>query len=172
MPDSLTNMSQTSGAKQRPILVAAICATAVGTVGGLMTQLGPWYYSLRKPWFEPPDWLFGPAWTVIFACAAMAGALAWKSHPPLRRWAVIAGLFAANGLFNILWSALFFRLHHPDWALAEVIALWLSVLALIIAIAPISRPGSWFLAPYLAWVSFAAVLNLAIVRLNYPFVRS
>ncbi len=161
-----------SPTKQRPILAAAVCATAVGTVGGLMTQLGPWYYALHKPSWEPPDWLFGPAWTLIFACAAMSGALTWKSHPPLRRWAVIAGMFAANGVLNIVWSALFFRLHRPDLALAEVLALWLSIAALILAIRPFSSAGSWFLAPYLAWVSFAAILNLAIVRLNFPFVRS
>jgi tryptophan-rich sensory protein len=82
---------------------------------------------------------------------------------------VITGMFAANGVLNVVWSALFFRLHRPDLALAEVFALWLSIAALIFAIKPFSSSASWFLAPYLAWVSFAAVLNFAIVRLNYPF---
>ena len=161
-----------AGSKGRPILVAAICAAAVGTLGGLMTDVGPWYRGLHKPWFQPPDWLFAPAWTVIFACAAVAGALAWKSHPPLRRWAVIAGIFAANGVFNVLWSALFFRLHRPDWALAEVAALWLSIAALIVALRPVTRAGSWLMVPYLVWVSFAAVLNYAVVQQNMPFSGS
>jgi tryptophan-rich sensory protein len=81
-------------------------------------------------------------------------------------------MFAANGVLNIAWSALFFHFHRPDLALAEVFALWLSIAALIVAIRPFSSAGSWFLAPYLAWVSFAAILNFAVVRLNYPFVRS
>ena len=81
----------------------------------------------------------------------------------------IIGLFALNGFLNILWSDLFFRLHRPDWALAEVGFLWLSILLLIVTVAPASRKAAWLLAPYLAWVAFAAVLNAAVVRLNYPF---
>jgi tryptophan-rich sensory protein len=87
----------------------------------------------------------------------------------LRAWARIAGLFAANGVLNIAWSAIYFRLHRPDWALAETAALWLSVLALIFALRQYTRTGSLLMVPYLAWVSFAAVLNYAVVRLNYPF---
>ena len=163
---------KTASGRGRPILVAALCAVVVGTLGGLMTDVGPWYRALHKPWFQPPDWLFAPAWTVIFACAAVAGALAWKSHPSLRRWAVIAGMFAANGVFNILWSALFFRLHRPDWALPEVAALWLSIAALIVALRPVTRTGSWLMFPYLAWVSFAAFLNYVVVQENTPFTGS
>jgi benzodiazapine receptor len=137
-----------------------------------MTDLGPWYESLRRPWFQPPDWLFGPAWTTIFALAAIAGTLAWQSHPPLKLWARIAGLFAVNGLLNIAWSALYFRLHRPDWALAETLPLWLSVLALILVLRHCTRTGALLMVPYLLWVSFAAVLNLAVIRLNYPFAGS
>ena len=79
------------------------------------------------------------------------------------------GLFAANGFLNIFWSLLYFRLERPDWALREVMFLWLSVLLLIIVLARYSRPSGWLLAPYLLWVSFAALLNLATVRLNGPF---
>jgi tryptophan-rich sensory protein len=103
---------------------------------------------------------------------AIAGALAWQARPPLRAWARIAGLFAANGVLNIAWSALYFRLHRPDWALAETVPLWLSVLALILCLRPYTRTGSLLLVPYLLWVSFAAVLNLAVIRLNYPFLGS
>ncbi len=156
----------------KPTLVAFLCAFCVAGLGALTTDLGPWYQSLHRPWFQPPDWLFGPAWTVIFSLAAIAGALAWQSNPPLRAWARMAGLFAVNGVLNIVWSALYFRLHRPDWALAETAALWLSVLALIFVLRPYTRTGSLLLVPYLAWVSFAAVLNLAVVRLNYPFSGS
>ncbi len=153
----------------KPLLVAFLCAACVAGLGALMTELGPWYQSLRRPAFQPPDWLFGPAWTTIFALAAIAGALAWQSHPPLRLWARITSLFAVNGVLNIAWSALYFRLHRPDWALAETIALWLSVAALIVVLNRCTRTGALLMVPYLLWVSFAAVLNLAVVRLNYPF---
>jgi tryptophan-rich sensory protein len=153
----------------KPALVAFVCALCVAGVGGLMTDLGPWYHSLRRPAIQPPDYLFGPAWTLIFALAAIAGYLAWRARPPLRLWACIAGLFAANGVLNIVWSALYFRVHRPDWALAESAALWLSVLALIVALRQCTRAGSLLLVPYLAWVSFAAVLNYDVVKLNAPF---
>ena len=78
-------------------------------------------------------------------------------------------LFALNGFLNVTWSALFFRLKRPDWALAEVGLLWLSIVVLIVVIARHSKNASVLLAPYLAWVTFAAVLNLAIVQLNGPF---
>jgi tryptophan-rich sensory protein len=156
----------------KPLIVAFICAACVAGLGALMTQLGPWYQSLHRPSFQPPDWLFGPAWTLIFSLAAIAGALAWQSHPPLKLWARITSLFAVNGVLNIAWSALYFRLHRPDWALAETLPLWLSVLALILVLRHCTRTGSLLMVPYLFWVSFAAVLNLAVVRLNYPFAGS
>ncbi len=148
------------------VTIAAGAAVMVAMLGGLATDLGPWYRALHKPSFQPPDWLFGPAWTVIFICIATAGLQAWQAAPPVRAWARILSLFAVNGLLNILWSVLFFQLHRPDWALAEVVPLWLSILGLIVLIAPFSRRAAWLLAPYLLWVAFAAAVNLAVVRLN------
>jgi tryptophan-rich sensory protein len=78
-------------------------------------------------------------------------------------------LFGVNALLNVLWSELFFVWQRPDWALAEVVVLWLSIILLIVTLAPISRRASWLLVPYLAWVSFAGALNLAVVQLNAPF---
>jgi tryptophan-rich sensory protein len=156
----------------KPLLIAFVCAGCVAGLGALMTDLGPWYQSLRRPSFQPPDWAFGPAWTIIFALAAVAGALAWQANPPLRLWARITSLFAVNGVLNIAWSGIYFRLHRPDLALAETIALWLSVAALIFVLRQCTRTGALLMVPYLLWVSFAAVLNLAVVRLNYPFAGS
>jgi tryptophan-rich sensory protein len=152
-----------------PILVAGGCAVLVAAIGGTVTEIGPWYRSLNKPWFQPPDWLFGPAWTVIFALAALSAAQAWRDAPnqAAREWLI--GLFALNGFLNILWSLLFFKLRRPDWALFEVVLLWASILLLIVVLGRYSRLGAALLVPYLLWVSFAAYLNLAIVRLNAPF---
>lgn len=153
----------------KPVLLAALAALAVAGLGGLMTDIGPWYRDLVKPSWQPPDLLFGPVWTVIYACAAMAGVHAWEAAPSraAREWMLV--LFALNGFLNVLWSLLFFRLRRPDWALWEVGPLWLSVLALVVVLSRWSPRAAWLLAPYLAWVAFAAVLNLAIVRLNGPF---
>ena len=153
----------------KPIVIAALAAAAVATFGALMTDLGPWYGNLHKPNWQPPDWLFGPAWTLIFGLCALAGYLAWR-HAPNRggRDGVLA-LFALNAFLNVLWSALFFRFRRPDWALPEAGLLWLSILLMIIVLPRYSKAASLLLVPYLAWVTFATVLNWAAVALNAPF---
>jgi tryptophan-rich sensory protein len=149
---------------------AGLAAIAVAGLGALTTQLGPWYYSLSLPAWKPPDWLFGPAWTIIFGFAAASGFMALSRSPRhSASSARILALFAINGTLNILWSVLFFRLHRPDWALLEVILLWISIAALIAVISRLSKLASLLLLPYLLWVSFAAVLNYSVVQLNAPF---
>jgi translocator protein len=156
----------------QPVLAAALAALAVAGLGALATDLGPWYQSLQKPAWQPPDWLFGPLWTLIFGLAALAAVAVWSAarKPALRR-RVIA-LFALNAALNVLWSLLFFRLQRPDWALAGVGLLWLSIVLLIVVVLPWSRSAAWLLAPYLVWVTFAASLNVAVVRLNAPFASA
>ena len=153
----------------KPVAAAAGAAVTVALIGMTVTDLGPWYQSLQKPAWQPPDWLFGPVWTLIFALAALSAVIGWRSTtgPARREWMVV--LFAVNGFLNILWSLLFFRLHRPDWALAEVGLLWLSIAALMIFLGRFAKPAAWLLAPYLVWVSFAAVLNATVVKLNAPF---
>lgn len=149
-----------------PVLAAGAGAIVVAVLGASMTDLGPWYHELKKPDWQPPDWAFGPAWTIIFALAALSAATAWKDAPDeaSREWVI--GLFALNGFLNVLWSALFFRFHRPDWALVEVGFLWLSILLPMVIFARYSKRASLLLVPYLAWVAFAAFLNYEVVRLN------
>ena len=153
-------------AKWKPIAVAAAAATLVAATGATITDLGPWYQSLRQPSWKPPDILFGPAWTIIFALAAASAARAWRDirNPQSRPW--IVGLFSLNGLLNLTWSALFFRVKQPSWALVEVPLLWLSILVLIVFLAKKSKVASQLLVPYQLWVTFAAALNAAVVSLN------
>jgi translocator protein len=152
-----------------PALVAAAAVLVVAGAGGLATDLGPWYRSLKQPRFKPPDWLFGPAWTVIFILTATGGVMAWHRAPDYVSRVSLLLLFALNGVLNIAWSVLYFRFKRPDWALIEVAFLWLSIAALIVFIARFSTQGSWLLAPYLIWVAYAGSLNVATVRLNGPF---
>ena len=151
--------------------IAAAVAWCVVVAGGgaWLTDLTPWYRALRKPSWQPPDWLFGPAWSVILVLAALSAFLAWRQAPDRAARLTTAALFVANGVANIVWSPLFFKLRRPDWALIEVPFLWLSIVALIVAMQPASRTASLLLLPYLFWVSFASFLNLTIVRLNRPF---
>jgi translocator protein len=152
-----------------PIIVAAVIAILVLGVGSAMTTVGPWYRNLPKPSWTPPEWVFGPAWTLILALAAWAGALAWTSAPDFAGQLKVAVLFGINIILHLLWSPLFFNLRRPDWALIEVPFLWLSIAALMVGVAPYSTLAVWLLLPYLLWVTFAAYLNLAIVRMNPPF---
>jgi tryptophan-rich sensory protein len=149
-----------------PILAAAAAAAFVAALGATATDLGPWYQSLAKPWWQPPDWLFGPAWTLIFTLTAIAGILAWNGAPdrPAREWLIAA--FALNGFLNVFWTVLFFRLRRTDLALFEVVALWLSIVVLIVVAGRNSKTAGWLLVPYLAWVTFAGALNFAVVRMN------
>ena len=159
-------MSSLAGQPWRPIAAAAGAAIVVASIGLVMTDLGPWYLNLRMPGWKPPDALFGPAWTLIFASAALAGAYGWRALPHPGARIALCGYFAINALLNILWSALFFRLQRPDWALLEVGLLWLSIVLLMFTLWRGSRAASWLLLPYLLWVSYAAALNFAVVRLN------
>ncbi len=159
----------TRAAVAKPVVAAALSATFLGALGALTTDLGPWYFQLRKPSWQPPDWLFGPAWTLIFALAALAGVLYWRSCADRERRLQMLAAFAANGFLNTFWSLLFFRLKRPDWALYEVGFLWLSIVLLIVLLGRVSRGAAWLLSPYLLWVTFASYLNLTIVRLNGGF---
>jgi tryptophan-rich sensory protein len=149
--------------------VAGGAALMLALAGGLGTSIDSWYRGLAKPRLQPPDWLFGPAWTVILACWAASAGMAWNAAPDAGTERALLLAFGLNGLLFAIWSPLFFRLRRPDWALVEIIPFWLSILACILVVAPLSATAAWLLVPYIAWVSFAAGINWKIVRLNGPF---
>lgn len=152
-----------------PVAVAALVVLVVAGLGATATDLGPWYQALEKPWWQPPDWLFGPAWTLIYALTAYAGILAWGQSQSLSARTSILFAFGLNVLLNILWTELFFGFRRPDWALIEVGLLWLSIVVLMVVLARVSRTAAWLLLPYLIWVTLAAALNFEVVRLNPAF---
>ncbi len=152
-----------------PIIIAGTLALVTAVVGGSITVLDEWYYSLQQPDWAPPDYMFGVIWTSIFAMIAVAGVLAWEKAPTRRDTEISLGLFALNGFLNLGWSFLFFRLHRPDLAFYELIALWLSVLILILFCGRFSKWSALLLVPYLIWVTIAGALNYQVVQLNGPF---
>ena len=152
-----------------PVTIATAAAVCVAALGATVTDLGPWYQALAKPDWNPPDVLFPLGWTLIYALITIAGITAWRAAPTSAAAEWVIGLFALNGFLNISWSLIFFRMQRPDWAFAEVMVLWLSIVVMIIFCGRFSRTAAAFLVPYLAWVSFAAALNWAVVQLNAPF---
>ena len=162
-------MSGRMARRWTPVAVAAGAAILVAALGAAATDIGPWYQALAKPSWQPPDWLFGPAWTLIYGLIALAGVMAWRAARTRTARQRVLLLFSVNALLNVLWSELFFNFHRPDWAVLETTVFWLSIVVLIAAVWPLSHRAGWLLAPYLAWVTFASLLNLAVVRLNGPF---
>ncbi len=151
------------------VAVATASVALVALLGGLATEISEWYEGLNFPSWRPPNWLFGPAWTLIFLLTATSGVLAWEQAPDDGARVRLLALFAINAVLNIAWSPLFFKLRRPDWALVELVFLWLSVLSLVVAVGAISTSAAALLLPYLAWVSFAGCLNWRMVELNKPF---
>jgi translocator protein len=150
-------------------LWAAAGACVVILLGQWVTDLGPWYRALKQPDWKPADLWFGPVWTLIFTLSATAAVKAWFGCTTRRQQTALVAAFILNGALNVLWSWLFFRLRRPDWAVLEVVLLWLSIVLLIVLTARANTTAAWLLVPYLVWVAFAAGLNLAVVRLNAPF---
>jgi translocator protein len=153
----------------KPVLLALLGAVLASAPSALATDIGPRYYGLEKPAWQPPDWLFGPVWTTIFALTALAAVIGWRRAPDRGSRRRMALLFGVNLLLNVGWSLIFFRLQRPDLALLEVTLLWASIATLMVILWPYARVASLLLLPYLAWVSFASMVNLAVVRLNAPF---
>lgn len=162
-------MTRLSAARWRAIAVVAVAVLAVAVTGGVLTDLGPWYQGLQQPPWKPHDRWFGPAWTIIFALTGTAAVRAWETAPSGGARAVTVGLFLLNAAANIGWTLLFFTMRRPDLALWEVAVLWLTVAVPIVYVGRWSRATAALLAPYLVWVTFAATINLGVVRLNGPF---
>lgn len=143
------------------------CTAAVYVVSGIVTatSVGGWYQRLNKPSFNPPDWLFGPAWTVLFVMMAVAGWMAWRRSWNHQRRVVIFAFSVQLGL-NFLWSVLFFGLQLVGVALIEVVLLLASIIWTIYVFWPIDKRAALLFTPYACWVSFAIVLNAAIWQLN------
>ena len=149
--------------------VSAAVAIFVAVMGGIFTEIGPWYQKLKNPAWKPPDWAFGPIWTTILVMATISSALAWEAAPGGAARLLIVAVLAINSVLNIAWSYIFFKMKRPDWALIEVALLWLSILSLILVLGAYSWTAGLLMVPYILWVSTAALLNLRIVQLNGPF---
>ena len=156
---------------RRPYLAALFAIVPVllaGAGGSVFTRpaIPVWYASLNKPWFTPPNWLFGPAWTLLYILMAYAFWRVLTLERPLADKRTAIAIFLLQVFFNALWSIVFFGMRSPGAALFVVAAMWLSILANSLAFARLDKVAAWLLVPYLAWTSYAAALNIGVYLMN------
>lgn len=157
-------LTSTSGRPLLGLLGWGLLCFAAASVGGIFGP-GEWYASLRKPAWNPPGWVFGPVWFALYSMMAVAAWRVWREGG-WRRQGGPLGWFLVQLALNAAWSPLFFGLRRPGVAFLEIVLLWVAIAVTLVRFRPVSRAAALLLAPYLAWVSFAAVLNFALWRLN------
>ena len=146
------------------LIGATFGASAFGALAA-SSSLGSWYHSLEKPAWNPPEAIFGPVWSVLYLIMAIAAWLVWRRGSENEVIPAMTTYFAQLVL-NVLWPLIFFGLRAPGWAVFDIVLLWLAIIVAITQFRRVSLAAAWLLAPYLAWVTFASVLNITIWRIN------
>jgi translocator protein len=144
------------------VLIGFIVVTSVAPLLGMGSLPGDWYASLNKPSWNPPGWIFGPVWTVLYLMMATAAWLVWKTCG----WGMALRFYGIQLVFNAAWTPLFFGAQQTGWALVDIIAMWVSILVTMIAFFRVNKTAGGLMVPYFAWVSFAMVLNYTLWRMN------
>jgi len=155
--------------KIKDLLKLIICIAVCELAGGLgsfftISAIPSWYATLTKPALNPPGWVFGPVWVILYFLMGISLWLIWKSNAKEKKKAL--WLFFAQLVLNAIWTPVFFGGQSIGGALAIIVLLWVAIVLTILAFAKISKTAAWLLAPYILWVSFAAYLNFAIWMLN------
>jgi len=150
------------------LVVAVVVPLLAGGLGSIATvsSIPTWYAQLNKPPWNPPDWLFGPVWTLLYILMGVAAWLVWRSGWPAAHVRLAVMTFAVQLVFNVLWSIIFFGLRSPGPALVEIVILWLLVLATTVQFFRLTSLAGYLMLPYLLWVSFASALNASVWSLN------
>ncbi|HZH90481.1 MAG TPA: TspO/MBR family protein [Pyrinomonadaceae bacterium] len=147
-------------------LAVGVCFAAAAVASSYTAPAIPgWYASLRKPAWNPPNWLFGPVWTLLYLMMAVAAWLVWRERGFAGAGTALA-LFSLQLILNALWSVIFFGRRNPALALVEIFFLWAAIFATMLAFWRVSHAAGWLMWPYLLWVTFAGFLNLNIWKLN------
>jgi len=150
------------------LVVSIVACLAAGAIGSVFTRsaIPTWYATLEKPFFTPPNWLFAPAWTLLYILMGIAAFLVWRKGLKNRGVRIALIVFLIQLVLNALWSVVFFGLESPLYGLIVISILWIAILVTIIKFFRISRVASVLMWPYLLWVTFAAGLNASIWLLN------
>ncbi len=154
--------------KYIPLILSILIAEAAGGIGSIFTSesIPNWYAYINKPSFNPPNWVFGPVWTTLFILMGIAAYLIWKEGSNKKEVRSALLLYGAQLIANTMWSIIFFGLKAPGAAFIEIIALWILILLTIVYFWRLKPIAGLLLLPYIAWVSFASILNFFIWRLN------
>lgn len=149
------------------LLVSLLLTLGVGTFSGIYTAsaIPDWYASLNRPSFNPPNWVFGPVWTVLYILLGITFFQIWNLVPSQERNLAIT-VFLIQLLFNFCWSFIFFYFRMIGLALIDIIVLWCSIIIMLLLIYKIKPLAAYLNIPYLIWVTFALALNLAYYLLN------
>ncbi len=165
-----TNLAHTvTNMKNLPKLIASVVGCElVGLLGTPFTisAIPTWYATLNKPFFAPPNWLFGPVWTLLYFMMGVSFFLIWKQGLQKKKIKTASMYFLAQLALNFIWSPIFFGFRAPLFALVVIVAMWAMIVMTMKKFYPLSRFAFYLLVPYLLWVSFATLLNAAIVLLN------
>jgi translocator protein len=150
------------------ITIAVVVCLAIGSLSGVATTdaITGWYATITKPSFNPPNWIFGPVWTILYIMMGIAAGLIWKAGWERKDVKTALGIFTAQLLLNGLWSLIFFAWESPRLALVEILVLLVFILFTMVSFKRVSTVAAYLLLPYLLWVSFATVLNASIWWLN------
>lgn len=148
-------------------IIALILCQGAGIIGSIFTfdAIPTWYATLAKPWFSPPNWIFGPVWITLYFMMACSLYLIWKSKPSFQK-GFTEKVFYTQLILNAAWSILFFGLQNPMVAFAEIVIMWITILLTLLSAWKLNKTAGILLIPYILWVSFASILNLSIVLLN------
>jgi len=145
-------------------MILCFSSAALGSVFA-NNSLKIWYSTIKKPFWNPPDKVFAPVWTVLYVMMAVAGWMVWERLPQ-KGFSTPIALFFVQLVLNVVWSAIFFALRSPGWAFVEVVILWVFIALTMISFWAIYWVAGVLFLPYFLWVSFASILNYAIWRLN------
>ena len=147
------------------VLLGFIAACFFAALTGALFRPGDWYERLAKPTWRPPNRLFAPVWTVLYFTIAISGWLVWR-EAGVAGAALPLAIYVLQLVLNAAWTPIFFGLHRPDLGFLDIVLVWLSIIATIALFFPIHPAAALLLLPYLAWVTFAAVLNFVVWSLN------
>ena len=150
------------------VIASIILCQLAGLIGSLATlpSIPIWYESLKKPFFNPPNWLFGPVWTGLYTLMGISLFLVWRRREGKQQAKIALTFFFVQLILNTLWSFAFFGLQSPPLGLVDIVLLWIAIFLTIQKFYAISRTAAFLLLPYILWVSFAVVLNVSLWILN------
>ncbi|MFA5856749.1 MAG: TspO/MBR family protein [Candidatus Pacearchaeota archaeon] len=150
------------------LILSIIISQLAGFIGSIFTfnSVNSWYLTLNKPFFNPPSWIFGPVWVSLYFLIGISFYLIWNNGFKSKTSKLALGFFITQLILNSLWSIIFFGLKSPLFAFIEIILLWISIVLTMYYFSKISKTATYLLIPYILWVSFASILNLAMVILN------